>query len=67
MTKRSLLRALSSRDDEASLPEGSAVREKSRFRRYSASFSRADETRVDGARFADVPEDFFAAATEPDR
>ena len=39
--------------------------------RYSASFSRADDTRVDGARFFGVPgdffDDFFAAATGGER
>src|SRR5512142_1977816 len=59
MTKRSLLRALSSRADDGSLPDGSAVREKSRLRLYSASFSRADDARVDGARFLE-PDDGFA-------
>ena len=71
MTKRSLLCALASvADDGASLPDGSAVREKSRFLRYSASFSRGDETRVDGARFAGLVDAFFEtffAATRPDR
>ena len=75
MTKRSLLRALSSRADDGSLPDGSAVREKSRLRLYSASFSRADDTRVDGARLVEPRDgcpgpfftDFLVVATGVER